>query len=362
MSILATSPTSTRHFDMNIAAALGSMEAAVILQQLHYWTGKEGIGVKIDNAKYIYNSFSDWVSQQFTFLSKWKFRKAMSLLRSLEIVEVIRYKSKQWNQTNYYSLNYERLKEWAQAEGIEISEMWGHTPQDDNNQTLEMTNSDNSIYESKITTKDGTTKQFAAALAKMSNKEEKSQSSRNNRSTKLTASIGQINEESTQINSNPNEEKKVAQVDYIVNKEWSKLIPLLDSAGVSINRTIKDLLKLYPAEKVENAIALVRARKREQHIPNLGGYFVSALKGDWGARNLVSEEYSGDRFNQEVDRDAVFRHWYDLARALGYCSSQEMRKGEQWICLSGSWEKWEAAVKRGYSLDYLKKIMKRNSS
>ncbi|MCC0179888.1 hypothetical protein I4641_23405 [Waterburya agarophytonicola K14] len=118
-------------------------------------------------------------------------------------------------------------------------------------------------------------------------------------------------------------------------------------------------MKLYPKEKVENAIALVRARKREQHIPNPSGYFVSALKGDWRAKNLVSEEGS-DRQTQEIDKTAIFRHWYDLARELGYCSGQEMREGEQWVYLSGSWEKWSDAVNRGYSLEYLKKIIKRN--
>lgn len=56
MSILATSSTSTRHFDMNIAEALGSMEAAVILQQLHYWTGKERMGVMVNDSKFIYNT------------------------------------------------------------------------------------------------------------------------------------------------------------------------------------------------------------------------------------------------------------------------------------------------------------------
>ena len=117
-------------------------------------------------------------------------------------------------------------------------------------------------------------------------------------------------------------------------------------------------MKLYPAEKVENAIALVRVRKREQHIPNPAGYLVSALKGDWGAKNLVSEE-TGDRVDEEVDKAAVFRHWYDLAKELGYCSGQQIREGEQWVNLSGSWERWEAAVDRGYSLDYLKKIIKR---
>ena len=149
--------------------------------------------------------------------------------------------------------------------------------------------------------------------------------------------------------SNPKQEKRVPEVDCIVNKE---LIALLDSTGVPINRTIKDLLKLYSKEKVEKAIAIVKARKREKHIPNLSGYFVAALKGDWGSTNVVS--------NSEEDKGAVFRHWYELARELGYCSSQEVREGQQWICLSGSWEKWSDAVNRGYSLLYLKKIMKRN--
>ena len=51
---------------------------------------------------------------------------------------------------------------------------------------------------------------------------------------------------------------------------------------------------------------------------------------------------------------------YDLARELGYCSGQEVRDGEQWVNLSGSWERWNDTVERGYSLEYLKKIMKRN--
>lgn len=113
---------------MEIATALGSIEAAIILQQLHYWTEKEGVGVIVEQVKYIYNTFEQWVENQFTFLTKWKFRKAMDILRSLDIVKVIRYKEKQWNQTNYYSLDYTKLKEWGKAESIEISEMRCNTP------------------------------------------------------------------------------------------------------------------------------------------------------------------------------------------------------------------------------------------
>ena len=113
---------------------------------------------------------------------------------------------------------------------------------------------------------------------------------------------------------------------------------------------------MYPAEKVENAIAILKERKREKHVSNPSGYFVAALQGDWSSQNVTVEGSD----SEEADKAAVFRHWYDLARSLGYCSGQEVRQGDQWVCLSGAWERWEEAVKRGYSLDYLKKILKRN--
>jgi hypothetical protein len=78
MSILSTSPTSTRHFDMGIAAALGDINAAIIIQQLHYWMNKKEVGVIIEGVKYVYNTFVDWVNEQFSWLSVWQFRKAMS--------------------------------------------------------------------------------------------------------------------------------------------------------------------------------------------------------------------------------------------------------------------------------------------
>jgi hypothetical protein len=113
---------------------------------------------------------------------------------------------------------------------------------------------------------------------------------------------------------------------------------------------------MYSPEQVKGAIALFKTRKREQHIPNPSGYFVAALKGDWGGK-AISEN---SELAPEIDTARVFRHWYDLAKELGYCSAIEIKDGEQWVCLSGTWEKWSDAVERGYSLDYLKKVMKRN--
>jgi hypothetical protein len=357
MSILATSPTSTRHFDMKIAAALGDINAAIIIQQLHYWMQKQDVGVIVKGIKYVYNTFYQWVSQQFSWLSRWQFRKSMSLLRSLSIVKVIRYKASQWNQTNHYSLDYERLQEWAKAESIEISEMCVTSSQLENNQHLEMRNSDISYIEPKITTREVTAKQSVAAPTQTSLREEEISKRIKSPSDKLTACNSQKNLKSEQVESNPGEEKKVSKVDYIVNKKWEKQIEELDSTGISINKTVISLLKMYSPEQVSSAIALVKARKREQHIPNPSGYFVAALKQDWASKQIVeSSSHEG-----EIDTAAVFRHWYDLARELGYCSGQEVKEGEQWVCISGTWEKWADAVGRGYSLEYLKKIMKRNT-
>ena len=267
MSILSTSPTATRHFDMNIAAALEDINAAVIVQQLDYWMRKEGVGIVIKGVKYVYNTFVEWVNQQFKWLTVWKFRKAMSLLRSLSIVKVIRYKSKEWNQTNYYSLDRDRLAEFMRGkipESTETVEMRYTTPQGDESQTLKSENPELSIYSSKEYTKESTTKQesdrlsnksepFAAAELKSALEGKESHQSNNPHSADVTASTGQKKVKSEATQSNPTEEKSSAKVDCIVNKSWKELIPLLDGAGVPINKTIKDLLKLYPAEKVEGA-------------------------------------------------------------------------------------------------------------
>lgn len=107
----------------------------------------------------------------------------------------------------------------------------------------------------------------------------------------------------------------------------------------------------YESKEVESAIALVKVRKRDRYIPNPAGYFVQALTENWaGTSNAIA---------LNTDQKAVFGYWYDLARELGYCSGREMLEDEQWVCLSGAWERWQDAVERGYSLDYLKKALKR---
>ena len=102
----------------------------------------------------------------------------MSLLRSLGIVEVIRYKEKQWNQTRtrmrpsrltticayalHYSLNSDRLAQFLNqqsARSTEISEMCNSLPQNDNDQHLKVSDSELSFIDSKNTSQKRTAKQ-----------------------------------------------------------------------------------------------------------------------------------------------------------------------------------------------------------
>ena len=356
MSILSTSLTNTRIFDAEIAVALGDINAAVIVQQLNYWMNKDGVGTTIDGVKYVYNTFVEWVNQQFPWLSIWQFRKAMSLLRSLGIVRVIRHKAKQWNQTNFYTLNSDRLVEFLnpkRATSTETVELCNSSPQDENNQHLEMRDSDISLYRTKSTHKEEQQSRIAAPSSKV--KKTKSKPSEDEPdSVPLSASPAQEKENTSPTKHNTGKGKSSAVIEQTVNNKWKEQIKDLDSAGIPVNKTLITLLKTYESEEVENAIALFKARKREHHMDNPAGYFSEALKGNWASKSVVTADLSN------VDEASIFRYWYDLARELGYCSGQETKEGEQWVCLSGSWEKWKDAVERGYSVDYLKKIIKRN--
>lgn len=125
----------------------------------------------------------------------------------------------------------------------------------------------------------------------------------------------------------------------------------MDQLGVGINATVVKVVKTNQKESVERAIALLKARKRDGHISNPAGYFIQALKQNWGSEVASTE-----------DSQSLFRFWYGMARELGYCQGEEVRDEEQWVCLGGAWEKWQSAVNRGYSVDYLRKVLGRNRS
>ncbi len=361
-NILSTSPLDNRHFSAEIATKLGDINSAVIIQQLHYWLNKD-VGVIINGIRWIYNSFDAWVKEQFKWLSVWQFRQAMSLLRSLGIVKVIRYKAKQWNQTNYYSLDYERLHEFLGTESSSTEEvknaettgncdLCNNTARSEDSLSLEVRTAHKSNKESEKTLVKRTAEQTVAAPPENEIIEPLGEPEAKITQPKVTGLGEGIKANSGVGNKLAGKETSSAKCSIkVINKEWKSHLDELDSFGVGINATVVKIVKTNQKEDVERAIALLKARKRDGHISNPSGFVVKALKENWGSEVASNE-----------DTQVTFRYWYGLARELGYCQGQEVRDSEQWVLLSGNWEKWQSAVERGYSVEYLRKVLGRQKN
>ena len=141
----------------------------------------------------------------------------------------------------------------------------------------------------------------------------------------------------------------------INNKKWRSHLEQLDDLGVRENDTVRKAVKKYSTKRVEDAIALYRQRKREGYVENPNAYFMQALIENWAEENV--RQKLDESINPE-DKAALFRYWYDLAKELGYCSGVEEREGDLWVLLSGTWEKFTDAWKRGFNLEYLRKTKK----
>ncbi len=189
---------------------------------------------------------------------------------------------------------------------------------------------------------DGTDKSSGAVDSKVNKTEQ-------NKDTK-------VSNQSKRTKPKPNFEVKIN------NKEWRKHLDELDQLGVTGNKTIVNAVKTFSKEKVENALALYRQRKRvDGHIQNPCGYFMQSLKEDWGSKNKLQDLEVLDENVDPIDKETIFRRWFELAKTLGNCQLSEIREdGERWVLISGTWEKFTDAWERGYTLEYFRKIMKRN--
>ena len=143
----------------------------------------------------------------------------------------------------------------------------------------------------------------------------------------------------------------------INNKKWRSHLKQLDDLGVRENDTIRKAVKKYSTKRVEDTIALYQQRKREGYVENPNAYFMQALIENWAEENVKQKL---DNSIDPEDKAALFRYWYDLAKELGYCSGVEEREGDQWVLLSGTWEKFTDAWERGFNLEYLRKTKKRH--
>lgn len=88
------------------------LKASVFLQQVHYWISSKSpkIGVFHDGKRWIYNTVSEWIDQIKIF-SERQFYRIIKKLKETGVLLIENLSAKKYNRTNYYTIDYERLKE-----------------------------------------------------------------------------------------------------------------------------------------------------------------------------------------------------------------------------------------------------------
>lgn len=95
----------------SLAIALG-LDAAVFLQQLHYWLRKSKH--EHDGRVWIYNTFAEWKAQ-FPFWNLSKMQRIAALLVEKKLIVVRKFGKQNWDRTNWYSIEYENVQKLARA-------------------------------------------------------------------------------------------------------------------------------------------------------------------------------------------------------------------------------------------------------
>lgn len=100
-----------------LAKKLGT-NAAILLQQIHYWTSKR-CGSIIDGVRWIYNTYQQW-QEQLPFLSVSTIKRVIAKLKDLNLILVEQHDKSEWNHRNYYRIDYESLKALASNSGGDL--------------------------------------------------------------------------------------------------------------------------------------------------------------------------------------------------------------------------------------------------
>lgn len=95
----------------SLAEALGSLDEAVILQQLHYWLQRSSN--KRDGRTWVYNSMSAWLKQFPWVKSRTTLTRHFDKLKKLGLILTANYNRAGFDKTIWYSIDYDKLKEFT---------------------------------------------------------------------------------------------------------------------------------------------------------------------------------------------------------------------------------------------------------
>jgi hypothetical protein len=130
----------------SLAVKLG-LNAALILQQLHYWMNNKNTGIEINGYKWIYNSYAEW-RDNFPFFSEKTIQRTFTRLENLGIVISEQLNKQNYDHRKYYRIDYDRL---SQVSVTDCTDHYGQSVH---------TDSDNESLSSTETTTETTTEKL----------------------------------------------------------------------------------------------------------------------------------------------------------------------------------------------------------
>lgn len=108
-----------------LAKLLGSLDEAVILQQIHYWLEKK-TNIK-DGRSWVYNSMTDW-QKQFPWLSLKTVKRRFKNLEDKGLLITANYNQYKFDRTKWYSIDYQNLLKLADNDGQKESSVGSNCP------------------------------------------------------------------------------------------------------------------------------------------------------------------------------------------------------------------------------------------
>lgn len=97
----------------DLALVLGDLNEAIVLNQLNYWLeiNKKADKNFIDDRYWVYNSYSDWKTNDFPYWSEKTIQRTFTRLESKGIVISANYNKMAIDKTKWYTINTKKLQE-----------------------------------------------------------------------------------------------------------------------------------------------------------------------------------------------------------------------------------------------------------
>lgn len=339
-----------------LATRIGA-NGALILQQIHYWLEKSKH--IIDGCKWIYNSYESW-QRQFPFISLRTIKRAIAALKALQLIRVERFQKHRWNQTNWYTIDYERLKalssstisnspsQSSQVVPVDCAKLSPSITETSNQEIFNTT----APPTHPVLRKDKQGKTTVALGSSVNTLEDGSAEvvSRQEPNRKGQEVVKPLRSQQTNkpgkpvvpkchTKVEPTKTKTNSSPDQITPAAAEPFFKQVEGLGIRLNQNLRKLVLSATVETIKNALGVLKqGLESQKRVKNPPGLLAEAIKQRWKpsqAQDACAPQKA----------PAEFTEWFNLARELRLVSASELRDGVQYVYSpDGLGQPWESLI------------------